>query len=72
MTGPTPLNNDHWAVMCTIHQEPDYTFLGSEWRIANKMVELNLLEPLPGKKFEITSYGERCYRADQLLPSASP
>lgn len=72
MTEPTKLNQNHWAVICTIHQEPDYTFLGSELRIAKKMVELQLLEPHTGNKFKVTSYGERCYRADQLLPAVNP
>lgn len=62
-----PLKSIHWAVICTIHQEPKYKFVGSEFRLAERMVKLGLLEPKSKKHYGVTPYGEACYKADKLL-----
>jgi len=62
-----PLSNDYWAVICTIKQEPNYRFIRNERTMAEKMADLGLLERQDNKRYAITTYGERCYKAEKLL-----
>lgn len=62
-----PLPVDYWAVMCSIKQEPDYKFLRSEAKLAERMAAAGLLEPRGNKHYHITDYGQDCYTAEKLL-----
>jgi hypothetical protein len=62
-----PLPQDYWAVICTIKQEPDYQFIRSEAKLAERMAAAGLLEPRGNKHYSITDYGQECYTAEKLL-----
>ncbi|WP_157657792.1 hypothetical protein [Burkholderia ubonensis] len=62
-----PLPGSYWATICTIGQEPRYRFAGSELTVAGRMVKAGLLEPKDDRRFTVTPYGKKCYRANKLL-----
>lgn len=53
-----------WAIICTIRQQPDYTFSAHELRNARKMVELGLLTEHENTPhwFKVTDLGLELYR----------
>lgn len=57
-----PLSVDEWAVICTLHQEPDYLFRDSEYRLAQRMAGKGLLTEQAKRRFIATELGERSYR----------
>jgi hypothetical protein len=62
-----PLPNSYWAILCTIRQVPRYRFLGSEFRLAERMTEAGMLERKDDRRYAVTSYGQRCYSANKVL-----
>lgn len=62
-----PMSTDDWAVICSIKQEPNYQFIRSEKRMAERLADLGLLERKDNKRYAVTAYGERCFAANQLL-----
>jgi len=52
-----------FAIICTIHQEPNYRFTAGERKAACRMVDKGLLMPVSGDKcrFIVTASGETLY-----------
>lgn len=57
----TVLTNDESAIICTLHQEPKYRFLGSELRAARRMATAGYLKEGADKHFTVTPAGELAY-----------
>jgi hypothetical protein len=53
------LSDNQWSIICTLKQHPDYVFLGSEGRSAERMVERGFLHRSAKKKgcYSITVKG---------------
>lgn len=60
------LTNEESAIICTIHQEPRYRFLGQELRAARRMASAGYLQEGTDKRFTVTAAGEMAYK----LPTA--
>ena len=61
------LPDDDQAVLCTIRQEPEYHFVSSERRMANRLVREGMLRPanIPGR-FLVTYKGYTRYNWDPI------
>ena len=53
-----PLGINQWAVICTIHQEPDYLFIGEEKKWAEEMKRKGLLVSKGKNRYGVTELGE--------------
>jgi hypothetical protein len=62
-----PLRDEDQAVLCTIRQEPEYNFVSSERRMANRLAREGFLRPasVPGR-FLVTYGGYTRYNWDPI------
>lgn len=62
------LSDEEFAIICTIHQEPNYRFIAEERKTACKMVDIGLLMPVIDNKskFVVTKSGETLYSFSNL------
>jgi hypothetical protein len=62
-----PLRDEDQAVLCTIRQEPEYNFVSSERRMANRLAREGFLRPasVPGR-FLVTYGGYTRYSWDPI------
>lgn len=62
------LSDEEFAIICTIHQEPNYRFIANERKVACKLVDKALLMPVIDNKskFIVTESGEALYRFSNL------
>lgn len=62
------LSDEEFAIICTIHQEPNYRFTAEERKAACKMVDIGLLMPIFGDKYRlvVTGTGEALYSFSNL------
>ncbi|MBU9200183.1 hypothetical protein KTD31_02030 [Burkholderia multivorans] len=58
-----------WAVICTIRQDAEYRFVGSEYTQAQRMVKEGMLVAKDDRRYVVTPYGQRCYMANKVLAS---
>lgn len=58
-----------WAVICTIRQDANYRFVGSEYTQAQRMVREGMLVAKEDRRYVVTEYGQRCYAANKVLAS---
>jgi hypothetical protein len=56
------LTNLETGIICTIHQKPDYRFLGPELRAARRLAAAGYLTEGSDKHFTVTATGELAYR----------
>ena len=66
-TEDQPLPGDYWAVICSIKQEPNYKFIRSEAKLAERMAAAGLLQARGNKQYDVTDYGQKCFAAEKLL-----
>jgi hypothetical protein len=59
MTLMTPTQ---WAIICTLHQEPNYRFVSNERQSAERMEKKGWLKSRGNNMFSITRSGEGAYR----------
>jgi hypothetical protein len=58
------LTDLQWAIICTIHQEPGYQFIGNEKVAAMRMVKKGWLKRQKHSRFTVTFSGECAYDND--------
>lgn len=60
------LTNLQWAVIATIHNQPDYKFTGDERKAAERMVKRGFLKRLKDNQYKVTHKGEEIYKQSKF------
>jgi hypothetical protein len=64
-----PLPPSYWAIMSVIRQTPQYRFVASEFRLAERMTSAGMLERRDDRRYAVTAYGQRCFSTNKVLAS---